>query len=272
VLCPLLSSVADLTARDLVRALDLVRLLNSDDTDDEVARASLTALERFVGCDMSGVIGSDHVSRRLTSVRITQPERNMVHRPGFAAAVAQHPGFAAYRSGKLRLGSSAALTDLADLPALKRLPVYTDFYRPVRTVDQLLCVVELRGRRGSVLVFNRSRPGFSRRDRAVVDLLAPHVSQAMARRDRVTALLSTVRRAERDAARELSGLPELTPRELQVAARVADGATDAEIARDLGISVRTVHKHLEQIYRKLDVTNRGSLGALVHRAWAETDS
>jgi DNA-binding CsgD family transcriptional regulator len=66
--------------------------------------------------------------------------------------------------------------------------------------------------------------------------------------------------------RSLAQLPALTPRERQVAVRVADGATDREIARDFGISARTVHKHLEQIYRKLDLTNRASLGAVIHRA------
>ena len=255
--------MADLTARDLRRALDLLRQLNSDDTDDEVARTSLAAFERLVGCDMSGVIGSDHVSRRLTTVSITRPERNMLARPGFAAAVMQHPGFAAYRSGRLWMGSSAALTDLTDLRTLRSLPLYVDFYRPERTVDQLLCVVGLRGRRGSVLVFNRSRPGFSRRDKAVVDLLAPHFSQAMARRETVGALLAAARHAERDTTRAV-GLADLTSRELQVAARVAVGATDQEVARTLGISARTVHKHLEQIYRKLDLTSRAGLTALVH--------
>lgn len=257
--------MAELTARDLRRALDLVLQLNSDDTDDEVARASLTAFERLVGCDMSGIIGSDHVSRRLTTVSITRPERNMLARPGFAAAVAHHPGFTAYRSGRLRMGSSAALTDLTDRKSLGRLPLYVDFYRPERTADQLLCVVELKGRRGSVLLFNRSRPGFSRRDRAIVDLLAPHFSQAMARRETVAALLAADRVTTR-AAGSPSQLSTLTPRELQVSTHVADGATDLEIARALGISARTVHKHLERIYRKLGLTNRAGLGALIHRA------
>jgi DNA-binding CsgD family transcriptional regulator len=253
-----------LTARDLRRALDLVRQWN-DDTDDEAASSSLTGLGRLVGSDTAGVIGSDHVARRLTTVDITRPERSLLTRPGFASAVAHHPGFTAHRSGRLRVGISAALTDLADRPTLLRLPLYADFYRPEGTVDQLLCVVKLNGRQGSVLVFNRSRPGFSRRDRQIVDLLAPHASQALARRERLAALLAATRLSEQ-ADRSLALLPELTGRERQVAVHVADGATDREIARNLGISPRTVHKHLEQTYRKLNLTNRAGLGALIHRA------
>ena len=211
---------------------------------------------------MSGVVGSDHVSRRLTDANITRPERSLLSRPGFAAAVAHHPGFAAYRSGRLWLGSSAALTDLVDTTTLKRLPIYVDFYRPEGTADQLLCVLDLKGRRGSVLMFNRSRPGFSRRDRAAVELLAPHVSQAMARREKVAALLA----ASRLTPPATASLSTLTPRELQVATCVADGATDREIAHGLGISARTVHKHLEQIYAKLGVENRTAAAAIAVNA------
>lgn len=48
----------------------------------------------------------------------------------------------------------------------------------------------------------------------------------------------------------------LSDRESEVLAWVALGKTDAEIATILGISVRTVGKHLERIYQKLGVENR----------------
>jgi DNA-binding NarL/FixJ family response regulator len=50
--------------------------------------------------------------------------------------------------------------------------------------------------------------------------------------------------------------PPLTPRELDVLTRIAcgDGATRA--AHLLGISERTVHKHLERGYAKLGVHDR----------------
>lgn len=256
--------MADLTARDLRRALDLVHEWNDDDT-----LPSLDGLGRLVGCDNAGIIGSDHVAGRLTSVHITRPERNLVGRPGFVAAVAHHPAFAAYRSGRLSPASSVALTELADRRSLLRLPLYADFYRPEGTVDQMLRVVRLNGRRGSVVVFNRSRAGFSRRDRAVVDLLAPHLSQALVRRERLAALVTAARRTalvSEQMALSFARLPELTPRERHVAVHVAEGSTDREVARNLGISPRTVHKHLEQIYRKLGIANRASLVALMHEA------
>jgi DNA-binding CsgD family transcriptional regulator len=59
-------------------------------------------------------------------------------------------------------------------------------------------------------------------------------------------------------AREEQATAGLTPREREVFSALASGATPTQIARELGISPRTVHKHLEHVYRKLDVTHRGA--------------
>jgi DNA-binding NarL/FixJ family response regulator len=48
----------------------------------------------------------------------------------------------------------------------------------------------------------------------------------------------------------------LTPREIEVLGMVATGRTDAEVAEQLVVSLRTVHAHLRSIYRKLDVHTR----------------
>ena len=51
---------------------------------------------------------------------------------------------------------------------------------------------------------------------------------------------------------------DLTARELEVLALVADGLTDAEVAERLVVSIRTVHAHLRSIYRKIDVRSRSA--------------
>lgn len=50
----------------------------------------------------------------------------------------------------------------------------------------------------------------------------------------------------------------LTDRELHVLELVATGKTNQAIAHALRVSPRTVAKHLEHIYRKLDVGNRAA--------------
>jgi DNA-binding NarL/FixJ family response regulator len=50
--------------------------------------------------------------------------------------------------------------------------------------------------------------------------------------------------------------PLLTPRQMRILQLVADGRADREVGRMLGISTRTVHAHLQRIYRALNVTSR----------------
>lgn len=58
----------------------------------------------------------------------------------------------------------------------------------------------------------------------------------------------------------------LSPRETEVALQLAEGGTNALIARRLGIAEGTLRKHLEHIYRALDVTDRASAIARI-RGW-----
>ena len=48
----------------------------------------------------------------------------------------------------------------------------------------------------------------------------------------------------------------LTGRELEVLGWLGDGLTATAIGRRLGISTRTVHKHLEHVYSKLGTEDR----------------
>jgi DNA-binding CsgD family transcriptional regulator len=48
----------------------------------------------------------------------------------------------------------------------------------------------------------------------------------------------------------------LTPREMEVLHRVANGETDQQIADSLYVSRRTVNSHVSNILAKLDSTNR----------------
>ena len=54
----------------------------------------------------------------------------------------------------------------------------------------------------------------------------------------------------------VSGVSRLTDRELQVVALIAEGLTNAGIARILGVSVRTVDAHAEHVRTKLGVRSR----------------
>ena len=61
-----------------------------------------------------------------------------------------------------------------------------------------------------------------------------------------------------DCSGRRGGMAELTAREVEILTLVARGLTGRAIGHRCGISVRTVQKHLEHIYRKLDCRDRVS--------------
>ena len=52
---------------------------------------------------------------------------------------------------------------------------------------------------------------------------------------------------------------ELTPQQMQIAAMVAEGRTNRNIADSLFLSPKTIEFHLGHVFRKLDVSNRTEL-------------
>jgi DNA-binding CsgD family transcriptional regulator len=64
----------------------------------------------------------------------------------------------------------------------------------------------------------------------------------------------------------------LTVREREVVELAARRLTNRQIADVLGLSVRTVHSHLNHAYAKLGIADRSELAALVHLASDADDS
>jgi DNA-binding CsgD family transcriptional regulator len=65
---------------------------------------------------------------------------------------------------------------------------------------------------------------------------------------------------------EESALVSLSARERQIAERIADGDTNAEIASGLAISPKTVERHVTNVFSKLGLRNRAELAVLVKGA------
>jgi DNA-binding NarL/FixJ family response regulator len=64
----------------------------------------------------------------------------------------------------------------------------------------------------------------------------------------------------------------LTDRELDVARAVGRGLSNAEIAKDLYLSVPTVKAHVSRLFEKLVVTNRVQIAICVHDAGLDQNS
>jgi len=114
--------------------------------------------------------------------------------------------------------------------------------------EVLVPMTPLGGTDRRLLLFRQTgSPEFSEREKAMLALARPHVAELHTRRDR-----------------ELRGEPHLTPRQWEVLRRVATGAGNVQIARDLGLSEATVRKHLENVFVRLGVQSRTEAVARVH--------
>ena len=95
------------------------------------------------------------------------------------------------------------------------------------------------GRTVRLFFLRESGLDFSERDRALLTLLRPHLQQAY-----------------HDAERRRSPVPQLTARQWDLLYLIAGGRSNFQIARQLGLSEGTVRTHLENIYARLNVSNR----------------
>lgn len=79
-------------------------------------------------------------------------------------------------------------------------------------------------------------------------------------------LLTAKRKQSLDEAAMLRAAFALTPREAEVLTWIARGKSNRDVGEILGLSPRTVNKHLDQIYAKLGVENRTAAAALALNA------
>jgi DNA-binding CsgD family transcriptional regulator len=123
-------------------------------------------------------------------------------------------------------------------PVWRNSVLYHDYYLSAGIRHQLFVPVTSRATVRFSLAFNRSCRGFSEEERAMLELVSPHVALAV----------------QNAAPRSLGRT--LTPREREIAIWLRQGKRNAEIGAILGISARTVGKHVEHIFEKLGVQTR----------------
>ncbi|MFJ4879023.1 response regulator transcription factor [Streptomyces sp. NPDC088745] len=107
----------------------------------------------------------------------------------------------------------------------------------------------------SGFLVHRSGDDFSRHDERYAARVQPLLKAATAHRSLLLALRGSSAGECGRRANDALAAP-LTPRETNVLHLLATGLTAEGIGRRLGISPRTVHKHLNALYRKLGATDR----------------
>jgi DNA-binding NarL/FixJ family response regulator len=127
------------------------------------------------------------------------------------------------------------------------------------------------------LLAGRALAAAGERDRAAAELDAAAAAfescGAIGRRDAAERELGRLgrrpHRRTRKGKADGVGMESLTERELEVARLVVDRKTNAQIARELFLSPKTVETHIRHLFQKLEVSSRVEVARVVERAERE---
>jgi DNA-binding CsgD family transcriptional regulator len=293
------------------------------------------------------------------TVAILQPEASPLFRrllPRFREVAGQNPLIVR----QMRQSDDFSVHKISDFLAQEvfhQLPLYQEVYRLLGVEYQIAATIKLEPDRVTAFALSRRRRDYTERDRAVLELLRPHLvvvfnrlalasqlqtvladhSLALNRLSSATVIVNPqgrilfhagpglgwigataagclpadisgwLKRCPPDApdrtmrvtseAGEVHlqavpttssqrillvltlkrrGTPEnvpvpfgLTPREVEVGRWIGEGKANAEIAVILGVSPRTVHKHIEHIFEKTGATSRLAVATLLNHQTAD---
>lgn len=263
--------MADLSARTLRLCLDFADRLLAVEDFRAVQEILLPALAQVLHSDLAVY---HQVDRRLgEEVAVGWPAET--YKAEYLAAYPQlmtrHP-IVAYALAGPASADPVRISDWLSRRQWHANPLYQEAYRHLGLDDQIAIGAVDRG--GSFYGVSVGRAGrcYSEDDRDVLALVMPHVKAALRRAENAPVEIQALRVAPTLAPTLLGGGPTpesladgalLTAREKQVLSLVARGLTDQQAAHRLGVSVRTINKHLEHVYAKLGVSSRQ---AAVHAA------
>ena len=197
------------------------------------------------------------VPSEITTLSVCDLARNtrrVVSAPAQAISAADRESFDRYfRSHPLVQfhsthldGGAHRITDSQATAQFRNSGLFNEYYRKIG-IDHVVAVPMFVDRGLLVsFVLNRTKRDFSDRECALLNLV----------RRPLAALYRSLLALERPQDTAAFDKLPITPREREVLTWVAAGKSDRQIADILGMSLRTVQKHLQNIYAKLGVETR----------------
>jgi len=227
---------------------------------EELRWALLEALHRVLPSDYISLNDVGPTPQEVVS--IIEPEQPDSSHESWTRYAHENPILRHYQ----RTGDGGALrfSDVLGGERLHELPLYKELYAPMGVEYQM--AFTLPGGPGRVLAIALSRGAcdYSDAERDFANRARPYLIQAYLNAIAFESLRA--RGGDDRTERIVAGLRSagLTRREAEVVRMVAFGGSNQHIASALGISYRTVGKHLEHGFRKLGVGDRSTAAA---RAW-----
>jgi DNA-binding CsgD family transcriptional regulator len=238
---------------------------------DELIDGMLVAIGRHVPSDYVSLndIGPD--TERVISVAVPEIPPELYR--AFGEWAFQNPLMQRYI--ETLDGRAYRFSDVISREDLHALDLYREVYEPLGAEYQLAFTLPATPGRVIAIALTRREADFTDDERHLIDRARPFLIQAWRNALEHTALRDEL------AARPLGPAGDdgtavaelrrrgLTERQSQVLALVARGRSNRDAGAILGISERTVQKHLEHCYRVLEVPDRSAAADLVWRLLAD---
>jgi len=167
--------MTQLSARDLHAALAFVDEAHSFADLASFRVGILPGLEKLVACDL---VGYNEVDPGADNALVLTHPEPMLDFAGEALArlAHQHPLISVQANGD---GRACKISDFLTRRQFHALDLYDELYRRIGAEDQI--AFGLPGPQVIGIAMNRDRRSFGERDRAMLDLLRPHLTRAHAR-------------------------------------------------------------------------------------------
>jgi DNA-binding CsgD family transcriptional regulator len=234
--------------RDVRALAGIVSDYRSDIPADGLPASLLSELKDQIGCDSVLFEGLDS-ARQRTWFAQSLPADDYAADQGLTLAHWENYWDCLPCSYPDRTGDLRSVITIADFYSTRQwhsTRMYSDLYWPQGIEHELMLTLAARagkargpGRTLRLFFFRGHGADFSEADRALLTLLRPHLHQAYL-----------------DVQHRRHPVPELTARHWQLLELLAAGHTNTQIARRLGLSEGTVRTHLQNIYRRLQVSSR----------------
>jgi len=246
---------------------------------DELRHGMLRALERALPSDYMSLNDVTPEPRHI--VTLIEPETSTEMLATWMQLAHENPLLHYYQ--RTLDGRANRFSDVIAADSLHRLPLYRRLYRPMGVEHQMAFTLPASPDRVLAIALSRGARDYTDQERDFANRARPFLIQAYLNAIAFSALSCGESNAalvdegagehsgERRGESLLGALRSagLTRREAEVLRLVAFGSSNHHIAADLGISYRTVGKHLEHSFRKLAVGDRSTAAA---RAWTLADA
>jgi DNA-binding CsgD family transcriptional regulator len=252
------------------KLLDLIGEVQALLELDELVDGMLAALQRNVPSEYVSINDIGPSPEEVIAV-ITPPQPEHLHQI-YAELAHENPLTARYI--ETRDGRPHRFSDVCSPAELHRTRLYERVYAPLGVEYQMAFTLPAPSGRILGVALSRSNRDYLDAEKAMIERARPFLIQAWRNALDYTAVraASGLTRAP-DPEVGIAALRKagLTRRQAEVLLLIARGRSTAEVATELALSDRTVHKHLELSYRTLGVNSRWAASAMVWSMLAPVD-